>query len=34
MYAVLGEALRVNFGDFFSGLAEVTDSLLSAAKPE
>ena len=34
MYEVLGEALRINFSDFFSGLAEVTDSILAAAKPE
>lgn len=34
MYEVLGEALRFNFSDFFSGLAEVTDAILAAAKPE
>lgn len=33
MYQVLGESMRINFADFFSGLAEVTDSLLAAAKP-
>jgi len=33
LYQVLGEAMRFNFADFFSGLAAVTDSLLSAAKP-
>lgn len=34
MYQVLGEALRFNFADFFSGLAAVTDSLIGVAKPE
>ena len=33
-YEVLGESMRLNFADFFSGLAEVTDSILAAAKPE
>lgn len=34
LYEVLGEALRFNFSDFFSGLAEVTDGIIAAAKPE
>jgi tail assembly chaperone len=34
LYQVLGEAMRFNFSDFFSGLAAVTDSLHGAGKPE
>lgn len=34
MQQVLGEAMRFNFADFFSGLAAVTDSLIGVAKPE